>query len=392
MSETTSQSMSHTTETIALPTTSPGTERRLVVHRWGTPGAGPKVYIHAALHADEWPGVMAAHHLIGLFDTTAAEGRIAGEIILLPYANPIGMSQSLNGQLMGRYRFADGGGNFNRDWPDLSDPVIDLVRGKLGDDGDANKPVMREALRHAVAGLPDATEEEVHRKTLLSLSIDADYVLDLHCDSIATLHLFAQKEHTDIIMELACDMNSPVVMVDDGVAGGCFDECNSLPWIKVRRALGLTPEALPAACFSTTVELRGHCDVSDELGAADATNMVRFLMRRGVMSGDPGPRPVASCEATPLDGCDMFTAPCAGLIAWKRGVGEQVKIGDHIADIIDLTASDPLQARTPVMARQSGILFSHHTDHLIRPGEIFGKIAGKDSLAHRQGMSLLSNR
>lgn len=384
--------MSHTTETIALPTTSPGTDRCLHVHRWGEPGAGPKVYIHAALHADEWPGVMVAHHLIGQLDAAAAEGRITGEIVLLPYANPIGMAQSMNGALMGRYRFADGGGNFNRDWPRLSDTVIDQVRGKLGDDVATNKQIMRGALRSAVAELPDATEKDAHRKALLSLSIDADYVLDLHCDWVATLHLFAHEEHKDMVMELAADMDVPVVMLEGGVSGGPFDECNAVPWIEVRRALGLTAETLPAACFSTTVELRGHCDISDELGAADAANIARFLMRRGVISGDPGPRPAMPCDVAPLDGCDMFTAPIAGLIAWKCALGDPVKIGDHLADIIDIAAPDPAQARTPVIARQTGILFSLNIDHLIRPGEIMGKISGKAPLAHRQGVSLLSNR
>jgi len=275
--------------------------------------------------------------------------------------------------------------------PDLTDKVVELLKDKLGDDAEANIPVMRRALRDAVAGLPDGTEKEAHQKTLMSLSIDADYVLDLHCDSIATLHLFANVEHTDTIMEMACDMQSPVVMVDDSTEGECFDECNALPWIKTRLALELTPEALPAACFATTVEFRGHQDVSEELGSADAGNLLKFLMRRGVVAGDPGPLPAAVCEATPLDGCDMFTAPCAGLIAWQCPVGAQVKTGEHIADIIDLTAADPARARTPVMAEQTGILFSHHTDHLARPGQIIGKIAGKESLAHRQGASLLTN-
>ena len=382
----------HTTETLSLPSISPGNTRNLTVHRWGSPGDGSKVYIHAALHADEWPGVMTAHHLTRLFDEAAAENRITGEIVLLPYANPIGMSQSMNGQLLGRYRFADGGGNFNRDWPDLSPAVLDRVHGKMGDDTATNIATMRDALRGAVADLPEATEDEAHRKALLSLSVDADYVLDLHCDWVATLHLFAHLEHKDLIMELACDMDVPVVMLEEGISGGPFDECNAVSWIKVRDEMSLTAEALPAACFTTTIELRGHCDVSDALGAADAANIGRFLMRRGVIAGDPGALPAAPCEATPLDGCDLFAAPCAGLIAWHRSLGEHVEIGDHLADVIDLTEPDPARARTAVLARQKGILFSQHIDHLTRPGEVIGKVAGKDSLAHRQGAQLLSNR
>jgi len=384
--------MHHITDTIPLPVTSPGTERFLTVHRWGEPGSGEKVYIQAALHADEWPGVMAAHHLIPLLDDAAAQDRIAGEIVMLPYANPIGMAQWANDHLLGRYRLADGGGNFNRDWPDLSDTVLDLVRNRLGDDPDINKSIMRDALRQAVSDLPDATEKEAHRKALLSLSIDADYVLDLHCDWRATLHLFAHTEHHDIVMDLARDMSVPVVMLEDGVSGGPFDECNTVTWIKVRRALDLSPDALPAACFGTTVEHRGHCDVSDTLGGQDAANLLNFLIRRGVVSGTPPTLPDALCEATPLEGCDMIYAPVAGLIAWHKELGEHVSLDDHIADIIDLAQADITKARTPVMARQTGILFSQHIDHLVRPGETIGKIAGKEPLEHRQGVPLLSNR
>ncbi len=386
----------HATETIPLPVTSPGTERFLTVHRWGTPGTegnnGKKAYIQAALHADEWPGVIAAHHLIALLDDAAAQGRMAGEVVMLPYANPIGMSQSLNGHLMGRFRFADGGGNFNRGWPDLSDKAAEIVDGTLGDDTAANIDILRDALREVVLDLPEETEKEAHQKALLTLSIDADYVLDLHCDSIATLHLFANAEHEEEIMVMACDMQSPVVMLDQGNAGECFDECNALPWIRVRQKLGLTADALPAACFSTTVEFRGHQDVSDTQAAEDARNLMKFLMRMGVVQGDPGPLPEPACEATPIDGCDMFTAPAGGIVAWQEPVGAHVRVGDHVADIVDITETDPAKARTPIHAMQTGILFSHHTDHLARPGQIIGKIAGKESLAHRQGKPPLTNK
>ena len=36
-----------------------GTARTLTVRRYGKPGAGPKAYLQAALHADELPGVIA---------------------------------------------------------------------------------------------------------------------------------------------------------------------------------------------------------------------------------------------------------------------------------------------------------------------------------------------
>ena len=43
--------MPSATERILLPANAPGTERSLLVHRFGRAGARPKVYIQAALHA-----------------------------------------------------------------------------------------------------------------------------------------------------------------------------------------------------------------------------------------------------------------------------------------------------------------------------------------------------
>jgi predicted deacylase len=51
-------------ETIELMSASFGTGRHLHVHRFGTPGAAPKAYIQASLHADETPAMLVAHHLL----------------------------------------------------------------------------------------------------------------------------------------------------------------------------------------------------------------------------------------------------------------------------------------------------------------------------------------
>jgi len=380
----------HETETISLPTGSPGTHRQLTVHRWGSSGARPKVYIQAGLHADELPGVLAACHLIPLLDQAARDCQIVGEVILVPTANPIGMAQSLHGRHHGRFAFADGFGNFNRGWPDLGGMILGGDSDKLGNDPGRNIKIVRAALLKAVAALPDLSEVEALRKALLSLSIDADFVFDLHCDAQALLHLFANHEHEDLIVELGQDMGARVILLETSVDAGLFDECNGGPWIKLRRALGLSPAALPAACFAPTVGLRGQSDVSAELGAQDAAGIIRFLRRRGMIRGPVATLPDALCQPSPIAACDMVYAPCAGMVIWHKPVGSSVACDDHLADIVDLSAPDPLFACTPVHAAQTGVLFSHRTGYLTRPGEILGQIAGTAPLSRRHGVEFLN--
>ncbi len=99
----------HRVEEVTLLTDRLGTRRSLTVHRFGTPGARPKIYIQAALHADETPGLLVAHHLIRRLRGAA----VSGEIIVVPMCNPTGIGQIVEGVHVGRYAL-DGSGNFNR--------------------------------------------------------------------------------------------------------------------------------------------------------------------------------------------------------------------------------------------------------------------------------------
>ncbi len=84
------------THTHALLPPTPGTHRELISLHYGQPGAAAgKAYLQASLHADELPGMLVAHHLRRRLDALEAEDRITGEIVLVPMANPIGLSQHL---------------------------------------------------------------------------------------------------------------------------------------------------------------------------------------------------------------------------------------------------------------------------------------------------------
>jgi len=371
-------------ETIALPSLAPGTSRTVTAFHYGTRGARPKAYIHASLHADELPGMMCAAHLRPLLDKAEAEGRITGEIILVPVANPIGLAQTLNGHPMGRFAFEDPGTNFNRDWPDLTEACATLLQGAT-----PTVETVRAALKSAVAELPDATENEVHRKTLLTWSIDADYVLDMHCDGESLAHIYGLDEQEADVADLAAWIGAPVVLMENFGSKGSFDACNSGPWQYLRDRLGVLN--LPAACFAVTVEFRGQADVSDTLGAADAAGVFGFLTARGIISGDAGKRPNTVGGIGPLDGTDVLKASRSGVVAWQIDLGSHVKAGDVIAEIIDPLADDPTNARTPVVTQASGVFFARTPDRLARPGCSLGKVFGKVPLTHRKTGTLLEN-
>jgi predicted deacylase len=375
-----------TIETLPLPQQSPGTARHLKVHRWGAAGTSPKIYLQASLHAGEIPPMLVAQHLIGLLDAADRAGGITGEIVLVPAANPIGLGQVLDGTHLGRYEF-NTGENFNRGFPDLAPPVAERVKGKLGADPQANAALIRAAARAILAETAPQGELPALRRLLMREAIDADIVLDLHCDDDSLMHLYMGEARWPDGSDLSAELGSRATMLAADSGGASFDEIFSDFWAKLRTLLG-NEQPIPDATLGATVELRGAADVNDELAAADAAALLRFLMRRGAVAGDPGPLPAPQCEGTRLAAVDWLRAPVAGVLVYKQALGARVAKDDLIAEIVDPLADDPAAARTPVRTITDGLLLSRRTRLLVRPGQAIGKIAGTVDLPTRTGALL----
>ena len=128
-----------------LPGQSLGHHTQLSSLHFGTPGARPKVYIQASLHAEELPGMLAAFHLRRLLEQAEAAGRIRGEIVLVPMANPIGLAQRLDHRPMGRFEFHSNE-NFNRHYPDLAQATWPMLQDRWTSDPQRNVALVREAI------------------------------------------------------------------------------------------------------------------------------------------------------------------------------------------------------------------------------------------------------
>ncbi|HVJ41356.1 MAG TPA: succinylglutamate desuccinylase/aspartoacylase family protein [Dongiaceae bacterium] len=378
--------MSKRIDRIDLPSMSPGTDRYLKVHRYGEAGARPKAYLHASLHADETPGMIAAHHLLRYLDEADRRGEITGEIIVVPVANPIGLNQVINRTHLGRYELRSGG-NFNRHWPDLFTGLVETTAGKLGSDPASNIAVVRKAIGAALDKINADSEFPALRLALAKLAYDADIVLDLHCDDDAEMHLYLIPENWPDGRDLAAFIGAEAVLLAADSGGASFDETFSTPWVKLQAAVG-PGIPIPAACLSGTVEFRGQHDVFDEIGITDATALFSFLQHRGLIGGTVPAVPKPRCEATMLDACDVVRTPVPGVLAYKVALGQQVRAGDVIAEVIDPLADDQSLARTQLRCQTDGRVLSRKLMKLIASGEAVCKVVGTRTLAYRQGLLL----
>ena len=357
------------TEYIELQNGVPGTRQTLQIFRFGRSGAGPKVYIQSALHADEVPGILVAHQLVRQLELLESRGEIPGEIVVVPFANPPGLVQNLFGQHQGRFDLRDGG-NFNRGYADLSLKVAQSMGAVLTQDIHENTRLIRRALLEAAAGLQSLNPTQDLKNQLLRLAIDADVVLDLHCDTDAVMHVYGLTPQAPMVEALGAALGAQAVLLATESGDSPFDEACTRPWLQLQKLLPGYPIGL--ACFGTTVELRGEADTSHALALQDANGLCSFLAHYGAISAPATALPAPQCSATPLSGSEPITAPCAGVVVFHRKPGDLVVAGDVIADMVDIATG----AITPVYCKSGGVMFARAGSRWASPGKRLAKIAG----------------
>ncbi|MCY0389415.1 M14 family metallopeptidase [Robbsia sp. Bb-Pol-6] len=348
----------------------PGTHRELLSHHFGTPGSGEKVYIQAALHADETPAMLTAVALRERLQQLESQSRLRGEIVLVPIANPIGLSQQILGQFLGRFEMGSGH-NFNRQFPFL-DTVGDLVEHDLGADAVANRNAIRTGLRTLLDARVPLTEFDSLQLALLKLSIDADVVLDLHCSLEANLHIYTSEALWPEVEPLSRYMGAAVSLLATDSGGDAFDEVHSLLWWKLRQRFG-DARPVPHASVSVTIELRGQRDVTHDLAQQDADAIIDFLIARGVIAGTPRPLPPLLGGPTPLAGSEQFNAPIGGILVHRAAIGDVIRAGDPLFDIVDPLTGDI----TTLVSHTDGIFYMRRATRFTYQGAPLGRVTGE---------------
>ena len=348
-----------------------GTNRELTSFHYGTPGAGQKIYIQASLHADELPGMLVAHHLRSRLAALEAAGKINGEVVIVPVANPIGLSQMMMRTHLGRFDLSTGE-NFNRHYPSLFDGVVTRVESRLTADAQQNKQLIRSAMRAVLADDSGkaATEISSLRKTLLSLACDADVVLDLHCDFDAVLHLYTGTPLWPQAEPLARYLGAEATLLATESGDNPFDEACSQTWWQLAEYFPNHP--VPLACLSVTVELRGTTDISHARAISDAQALIDFMQYRGVITGAAPALPMLKYPATPLAGAESIVTPVSGVVAFLCQAGDYVKAGDAVADVIN-----PITGYVHTLTSSTeGVIYAQENHHFATAGMWLVKVAG----------------
>ncbi len=374
------------TERVQLESTGAGTGLNLCHHTFGPPSGRKALYIQAALHAGEVPGLLVLQHLLAALTRFEQDGKLLHQVTVSSWANPVGMNQHVMGHLSGRFDL-DGTGNFDRNFVDLR-PAIDSTFGVPGSLALSDTEI-KAWLKLATLDLQaSATPVDALKLHLLAAGFEHDAVLDLHCDKTAVMHIYSSWEFEERATALARCMGAPALILEDEAGGGTFDQAFRDAWRALKR-LDLCADT--STGFAAVVELRGQRDVSDDLAAADAAGLIEFLCTEGIVTSEA----VTTVPATRLEprifalnAVSHVATPVAGLICWKQQCGASVEDGETIAEIVRCDENVPAK-RAAIVATTAGLLIARAHHSLATPGQRIAMIAGNTALPERIDGKLL---
>ncbi|WP_175837650.1 succinylglutamate desuccinylase/aspartoacylase family protein [Burkholderia anthina] len=371
---------------IPLPGTAPGMRIALREYTFGPAGAARSVYVQAALHAGEVPGLLVIQHLLERLAALEHAGMLGGRVAVMTWANPIGMQQCIGGALTGRFDCA-GSGNFDRRFPDMRAVVARRI-----DAGDVPRSVRdAKAWLTALSAPPADAADPVDslKVMLLHRAFAHDIALDLHCDKTAVMHVYGNWAHEARATALARYLDAPMLLLEDHAGGGTFDQAFHDAWAQLREH-GVpgwhAEEAGPG--FSAVVELRGQRDVSDALARGDADGLIEFLRTEAIVADRGAMLAHAAPAVAALEAVDHVKAGRTGIVCWKVPVGQHVDADAVIAEIVD-AAANGARHRVAVRSRTSGMLVARMHVPFVLAGQRIAMIAGRDAIPGRVSGALL---
>jgi predicted deacylase len=289
----------------------PGQGYTLRVLEFAGSGKAPRIYMQAALHSWEMPGVVALDVLIPLIKAAGEEGRVRSQITIVPFANPIGLAQTVFGVPMGRFDL-NGRINFNREFPVTAKPAA-----------------------------PETTAVKRLKALLLGMAEQSDVMLDLHCDDEGVLYLYTSTDMEDPAHLLSAALGAEVILTDDEDAAASFEGAVYTRW---KAATGAVDAG---AKFCSTVEFRGKGDVSPETAARDGKGLYDYLVAIGAIEDEPR----TFAPNTPLiahqSRAEYIYAPAGGAVLYDVALGEMVTKGQCVARIISAPGGEPHRLCAP---------------------------------------------
>ena len=319
-----------TKELLTVGEMASGVSLTVPVYRFKGNNDGPSVYIQANVHGAEVQGNAVIYQLLELLQKQT----LAGNITLVPYANPIGCNHKNGEYTLGRFDPITGV-NWNRMYHFDASLIEQCVQTHADSDIDQIKSYFKQSmldsiqskLNHNNYGL--TTGRRIAYQ-LQEMAHQADIVLDLHTGPVSSKHLYCPE----YAQASANYFNIPhTILIPNGFAGA-MDESTFCPWWYLTEAFAKQGRSLDFNKESFTVELGSQELIDLDEALIDAESILSYLQYKNVIDTTRFTPIKMTRFACYLKDYKQYYSPMGGMVDYLAEFGKPLAKGEPLARIL----------------------------------------------------------
>ncbi len=362
--------------TIPLRQMASGDVLSLQVYKFVGANAGKKVYIQSNLHGAEIAGNAVIHQLIE-FLLTVNDTDLVGEVWLVPVCNPMGTNERSHVFSSGRYCVYEAK-DWNRifwDYEKETDDLIAFAESQLHLDIEVVRQNYLSKIKDKFGELLDKINSpssvpysERFRYQLQSLSLDADYLIDLHSASnqgINYIYYFRNREESAKYFLLEHGF------ILDKYDGDAFDEAFIKPWLALEDCFQQLGREIQFDVEAWTLELGTGMQMIPDSVAKGVRGVKNYLIKKGVLQLDLTVDESISQEMSfrARSNVIKYYAFAGGMIQSRVELGSEVKAGERLYQILSFNKEGKLPVVIDVCCEQDGLIYDVSSNQAVNEGE-----------------------
>ncbi|MEB3177841.1 MAG: succinylglutamate desuccinylase/aspartoacylase family protein [Nostocaceae cyanobacterium] len=338
---------------------------------------GKKVYIQSNLHGAEISGNAVMYQLIEFLMSLRATD-LVGEIWLVPVCNPMSTNERTHFFSTGRYCSYERS-DWNRifwDYEKEAENLAAFAKSQLTFNIEVVRHNYLTIIQHKFKNLlgkinasSSVPYSERFRYQLQAMSIDADYLIDLHSSGnqgLDYLYYFPNREESAKYFFLDFGI------LLDGYDGDAFDEAFIKPWLALENCFQKLGRELKFDVEAYTLELGTAMQIIPDSVHKGVRAVKNYLVKKGVLY-----IPEFSEENTKFPEMSFYSksqvkkyyAPVGGMIQSRLDLGNSVKTGERLYQVLSFNKSGDLPKIIDVCAEEDGFVYDVAINQGVNEGE-----------------------
>lgn len=360
-------------ETVFLRQMASGDRLFLQIYKFIGNQPGKKVYIQSNLHGAEISGNAVIYQLME-FLSSLDEHSLEGEIWLVPVCNPMGTNERAQHFSPGRH-CAYESKDWNRIFWDYEKHNYDLLNFAQSHINE-NLVVIRNnylsLIKQEFARNLDAINSpgsvpysEIFRYQLQSISLDADYLIDLHSSTnqgLDYVYYFRDREQS-----------AAYFLLDFGILldkydGDAFDEAFIKPWLALEDAFQQLGRKIQFDIEAWTLELGSGMQINPNSVAKGVEGIKNYLIQQNILKNLPL-IPDYTMYFAKSSNRQKYYAIAGGMIQSRVPLGTKIKAGERLYQILSFNKEKQLPTVIDVYAAEDGLVYDIATNQAVNQGE-----------------------